>query len=27
VFGEMLTFKRLLATTKDRKQRQALLAG
>lgn len=27
VFGEMLTFKRLLATTKDKKQRQALLAG
>lgn len=27
VFGEMLTFKRMLATTKDRKQRQALLAG
>jgi len=27
VFGEMLTFKRLLATTKNRAQRQALLAG
>jgi oligoendopeptidase F len=27
VFGEMLTFKRLLASTKDLKQRQALLAG
>src|ERR687888_1300733 len=27
VFGEMLTFKRLLANTKDKKQRQALLAG
>lgn len=27
VFGEMLTFKRLLATTRERKQRQALLAG
>ena len=27
VFGEMLTFQRLLANTKDRKQRQALLAG
>ncbi|NEW89048.1 oligoendopeptidase F [Rhodopseudomonas sp. WA056] len=27
VFGEMLTFRRLLAQTKDRKQRQALLAG
>jgi len=27
VFGEMLTFKRLLAETKDRKQRKALLAG
>lgn len=27
VFGEMLTFKRLLAATSDRKQRQALLAG
>ena len=27
VFGEMLTFKRLLAQTKDRKQRKALLAG
>jgi oligoendopeptidase F len=27
VFGEMLTFKRLLATTTDRRQRQALLAG
>jgi oligoendopeptidase F len=27
VFGEMLTFKRLLAQTKNAKQRQALLAG
>jgi oligoendopeptidase F len=27
VFGEMLTFRRLLSTTKDKKQRQALLAG
>jgi oligoendopeptidase F len=27
VFGEMLTFKRLLAQTKNSKQRQALLAG
>jgi oligoendopeptidase F len=27
VFGEMLTFKRLLSQTKNRKQRQALLAG
>jgi oligoendopeptidase F len=27
VFGEMLTFKRLLAETKNKKQRQALLAG
>ncbi|RIK96493.1 MAG: oligoendopeptidase F [Proteobacteria bacterium] len=27
VFGEMLTFKRLLATTRSAKQRQALLAG
>src|SRR5438477_9121798 len=27
VFGEMLTFKRLLAGTKNAKQRQALLAG
>ncbi|MGB3042363.1 MAG: M3 family oligoendopeptidase [Xanthobacteraceae bacterium] len=27
VFGEMLTFKRLLGQTKDAKQRQALLAG
>ncbi|MGJ4965453.1 M3 family oligoendopeptidase [Bradyrhizobium sp. HKCCYLRH3061] len=27
VFGEMLTFKRLLSETKDAKQRQALLAG
>lgn len=27
VFGEMLTFKRLLSSTKDKKQRQALLAG
>jgi oligoendopeptidase F len=27
VFGEMLTFKRLLASSKDLKQRQALLAG
>jgi len=27
VFGEMLTFKRLLAATRDKKQRQALLAG
>ena len=27
VFGEMLTFKRLLAQTKSAKQRQALLAG
>lgn len=27
VFGEMLTFKRLLAQTKNTKQRQALLAG
>jgi len=27
VFGEMLTFKRLLAETKNAKQRQALLAG
>jgi oligoendopeptidase F len=27
VFGEMLTFKRLLAQTKSQKQRQALLAG
>src|SRR5437868_57628 len=27
VFGEMLTFKRLLASTTDNKQRQALLAG
>ncbi|MFL9501485.1 M3 family oligoendopeptidase [Rhodopseudomonas palustris] len=27
VFGEMLTFRRLLTQTKDRKQRQALLAG
>jgi oligoendopeptidase F len=27
VFGEMLTFKRLLAVTKNTKQRQALLAG
>jgi oligoendopeptidase F len=27
VFGEMLTFKKLLASTKDKKQRQALLAG
>ncbi len=27
VFGEMLTFKKLLASTKDNKQRQALLAG
>ncbi|TAK47659.1 MAG: M3 family oligoendopeptidase [Xanthobacteraceae bacterium] len=27
VFGEMLTFRRLIATTRDRKQRQALLAG
>src|SRR5665647_3956648 len=27
VFGEMLTFKRLLAQTKSVKQRQALLAG
>jgi oligoendopeptidase F len=27
VFGEMLTFRRLLAQTKSRKQRQALLAG
>jgi oligoendopeptidase F len=27
VFGEMLTFKRLLAATTDKKQRQALLAG
>ncbi|MGO4712319.1 M3 family oligoendopeptidase [Bradyrhizobium sp. 2TAF24] len=27
VFGEMLTFKRLLASTKEGKQRQALLAG
>ena len=27
VFGEMLTFKRLLAGTKNQKQRQALLAG
>jgi oligoendopeptidase F len=27
VFGEMLTFRKLLASTKDKKQRQALLAG
>ena len=27
VFGEMLTFKRLLSQTKNTKQRQALLAG
>ena len=27
VFGEMLTFKKLLASTTDKKQRQALLAG
>lgn len=27
VFGEMLTFKRLLATTREPRQRQALLAG
>src|SRR5690606_25871036 len=27
VFGEMLTFKQLLAAAKDKKQRQALLAG
>jgi len=27
VFGEMLTFRRLLGRTQDRKQRQALLAG
>ena len=27
VFGEMLTFRRLLTQTKDRKQRQALLAA
>lgn len=27
VFGEMLTFRRLLTQTKDRKQRQALLSG
>ena len=27
VFGEMLTFQKLLATTTDRKQRKALLAG
>src|SRR5207248_2530815 len=27
VFGEMLTFKRLLADSRDKKQRQALLAG
>ena len=27
VFGEMLTFKRLLSQTKNARQRQALLAG
>jgi len=27
VFGEMLTFKKILASTRDKKQRQALLAG
>ncbi len=27
VFGEMLTFRKLLASTKDKQQRQALLAG